>query len=259
MNILGIMNGMSGVSYHRLYAPLHDLEVRGFANVDIWTPRDEHGEYRPLPDLNGYDLVVWNGTLAEPQEQIIAILNDKGMPFVVDIDDYWLLSQYNPARFEWAARGLGAKVQAAIYHADAVICENDRLREYAYKINRNCYTLGNALNLTELQWNLNKEPDKTFRVGFVGGRTHKADLFQIAAPLREFCEETGSEYSICGYDPADREWQEVANDIAPTGHPDWLKLRPGVHPSQYGIYYSRMDVCLAPLVSNVFNTCKSDI
>lgn len=258
MKILGIMNGMSGVSYHRLYAPLHDLQTRGFAEVDIWTPRDENGNYRPLPPLN-YDLVIWNGTLTEPQEQIIAILNKAGIPFVVDIDDYWMLSRYNPAVHEWKARGLSAKVQAAMYHADAVICENDRLREFAFKINRNVYTIPNALNLTELQWNQEKRPGDKFRVGFIGSRSHRYDLIQVAAPVREFCEATGSEFNICGYDPADREWIEVGNAFSPTGHADWLKLRPGVHPTQYGGYYAGMDVVIAPLVSSTFNNCKSDL
>jgi glycosyltransferase involved in cell wall biosynthesis len=259
MKILGILNGMSGISYHRLYAPLHDLQIRGFAQIDIWSPRDENGNYRPLPDLDKYDLVIWNGTLAEPQEQIISILNTRGIPFIVDIDDYWMLNRYNPAVDEWKRRGLSAKVQAALYHADAVICENDRLREQVYKVNRNVYTIPNALNLTELQWNQEKEPSDKFRVGFVGSRSHRYDLFTISQAVREFCEETGSEYNICGYDEKDPEWQAVGNDVAPVGHPDWLKLRPGVHPSQYGIYLSRLDVVLAPLVTSQFNLCKSDI
>lgn len=252
------MNGMSGVSYHRLFAPLTDLQTRGFADVDVWTPRDEKGNYRPLPNLN-YDLVIWNGTLAEPQREIISILNKAGIPFVVDIDDYWMLSRYNPAAHEWAARGLGAKTQEAIYHADGVICENDRLRDFVYKVNRNVFTVNNALNLTELQWNQDKRPSDTFRVGFIGSRSHRYDLLQIAAPMREFCEATGSEFNICGYDPADSEWQAVGNALSPTGHADWMKLRPGVHPSQYGGYFAGMDVVIAPLVGSVFNNCKSDL
>jgi glycosyltransferase involved in cell wall biosynthesis len=258
MKILGIMNGMSGVSYHRLYAPLHDLQTRGFAEVDIWTPRDENGQYRPLPPLN-YDLVIWNGTLTEPQEQIISIMNNAGIPFIVDIDDYWMINRYNPAVYEWRARGISAKIQAAMFHADAVICENDRLREQVFKVNKNVCTIGNALNLTELQWNQEKRPADKFRVGYIGSRSHRYDLLQIAAPVREFCEATGSEFNLCGYDPADPEWTAVGHALAPVGHPDWLKFRPGVHPSQYGGYYAGMDVVLAPLIGSTFNNCKSDI
>jgi hypothetical protein len=259
MNILGILNGMNGISYHRLWTPLNDMLLRGFADVDIWSTKDEKDNYRPLPDLRKYDLVIWNATLAEPQMFIIDILNTYGIPFIVDIDDYWMPNRYNPAVHEWKHRGLSAKVQEAMYHADAVICENDRLREQVYKVNRNVYTIPNALNLTELQWNQEKQPGDKFRVGFIGGRHHRYDLYTINQAVREFCEETGSEYNICGYNDKDPEWIAVTRDLVPTGHPEWLKLRPPHHPSEYGIYYSGMDVVVAPLVTSQFNNCKSDL
>jgi glycosyltransferase involved in cell wall biosynthesis len=250
---------MSGVSYHRLYAPLHDLRIRDFADVDIWATRDDKGNYQPLPDLSHYDLVIWNGTLAEPQDRIIEILNTLGVPFIVDMDDHWMMNRYNPAHAEWEKRGLSAKIQKAVFAADAVICENERLLKEVSKINRNAFVIPNALNLTELQWNQDKNPDKRFRVGYVGSRSHRYDLLIIADAVREFCEETGSEFNLCGYDEKDLEWQAVGNAFAPVGHPEWMKLRPGVHPSMYGIYYSRMDVVLAPIISNGFNRVKSDL
>jgi processive 1,2-diacylglycerol beta-glucosyltransferase len=253
------MNGLTGVSYHRIYTPLHDLMLRGFADIDVWTPRDDKGQYRPLPDLSKYDLVIWNGTLAEPQDQIIRILNELSIPFIVDMDDHWRLNRYNPAYHEWEARQLSTKIQKAIFHADAVICENDRLAKEVLKINRNAYVVPNALNLTDLQWNVGKKPSPTFRVGYIGSRSHRYDLMIVAQAVREFCEETGSEFHLCGYDPSDKEWTAIGYELAPVGHPDWMKLKPGVHPSQYGIRYSEIDVALAPIISNGFNNCKSDL
>jgi len=259
LKILAILNGMSGVSYHRLYAPLTDLQIRGFADVSVWSPRDAHGRPNPAPELSGYDLVTWSGTLAEVQGAVLHRLNELGIPYIVDIDDYWMLNRYNPANPEWQRRGLAAKTQEAIFNADAVIVENERLGAMVGKINRDWHIVQNALDFTSKQWNLSKEPSPAYRVGFIGGRGHRYDLLMIADALKEFGEGGGVEINLCGYDPADREWIAVAEAIAPGGHPDWLKLRPGVHPSEYGGYYAGMDVVIAPLISNNFNAMKSDI
>ncbi len=253
------MNGMSGVAYHRLYAPLTDLQVRGYADVNVWATRDAQGQPNPPPDLTQYDLVVWSGTLAEVQGEVITALAALGIPYIVDIDDYWMLNRYNPARHEWERRGLHTKTQEAIYNAAAVTVENERLGAMVGKVNRNWHVIQNALDLTAMQWNTEKRPSDKFRVGFIGSRSHRYDLLMIADALREFAESGGVELNLCGYDPADREWIAVAEGIAPGGHPDWLKLRPGVHPSHYGQYYAGMDVVIAPLISNNFNAMKSDI
>ena len=259
MKVLGILNGMSGVAYHRLYTPLTDMQVRGYAEVNVWSPRDAQGNPNPAPDLTQYDLVTWSGTLAEIQGEVIARLQELAIPYIVDIDDYWMLNRYNPAVHEWKRRGLAAKTQEAIYHAAAVIVENERLAAMVAKINRNYYIVQNALDFTAMQWNRNKEPGQLYRLGFIGSRSHRYDLLMIADALRDVCEGGGVELNLCGYDPADREWTAVAEALAPVGHPDWLKLRPGVHPSEYGGYYAGMDCVIAPLISNNFNAMKSDI
>jgi glycosyltransferase involved in cell wall biosynthesis len=170
-----------------------------------------------------------------------------------------MLNRYNPANAEWQRRNLAARTQEAIFNADAVIVENERLGAMVGKINRDWHIVQNALDFSAKQWNLSREPSETFRVGFIGSRSHRYDLLMIADALRAFGEAGGVEINLCGYDPADREWTAVAEGIAPGTHPDWLKLRPGVHPSEYGGYYAGMDVVIAPLISNNFNAMKSDI
>ena len=259
MKVLGIVNGTSGKSYHRLYGPLRDLHIRGFVDADVHFILDKDKNYVPLPDFKQYDLVLWCENLGGIQDIVLAEIEKYDLPFIVDIDDHWMPNRYNPANAEWARRGLHAKTQEAVFKANAVIVENERLGALVNKINRHWHIVQNALDFTAMQWNRSKEPGELYRLGFIGSRSHRYDLLMIAEALRDVCEGGGVELNLCGYDPADREWTAVAEALAPVGHPDWLKLRPGVHPSEYGGYYAGMDCVIAPLISNNFNAMKSDI
>jgi glycosyltransferase involved in cell wall biosynthesis len=236
-----------------------DLQIRGFADVSLWTAKDAQGNNNPPPQFYGHDLVIFSATLAEAQSEFLKQLKYMGIPYIVDIDDGWSLPDTNPAVQEWRRRQLAVKTQEAIFHAAAVTVENERLGAKVNKINRNWHILQNALDFTARQWNLSRDPSPLYRVGFIGSRSHKHDLIMIADVLREFAEQGGVEVNICGYDPKDAEWTAVGNAIAPEGHPDWLKFRPGVHPFDYGGYYAMMDVVIAPLQSNNWNGLKSDI
>ena len=260
MKILAFMNGWSGIAYHRIYAPLSDLQKRGYCEVDLYHFTDAQGRPQPLPPLEGYDLAVFSQTLGVNQKAILQRFEEADLPYIVDVDDYWMLNRYNPANTEWQRMGMAAKVQEAIYWATGVTVENERLAKMVNRVNRNYAIVPNALDMTELQWNNDKRPSDKFRVGFVGGRGHRYDLLMIADALRKFAEAWPDiEINLCGYDPKDIEWTTVGNAIAPDGHPEWLKLRPSAHPTEYGGFYAGLDVIVCPLISNQFNEYKSDL
>jgi len=260
MKVLALMNGWSGIAYHRIYAPLSDLQRRGYCEVDVHPFTNAQGKPNPLPPLAGYDLAVFSQTLGKYQPQILQILQEVGLPFVVDVDDYWMLNRYNPANPEWQRMNGAALVQEAIFKADGVTVENARLASMVQRVNRNYQLVPNAIDFTELQWNHDKRPSDKFRVGFVGGRGHRYDLLMISDALRQFADAWPDvEINLCGYDHTDVEWTTVGNAIAPEGHPEWLKLRPAAHPTEYGGFYAGLDVVVCPLISNQFNEYKSDL
>lgn len=259
MKVLCIVNGTSGKSYHRSYGPIRDLHIRGFVEGHVHFIMDEVGNYNPIPDLKQFDLITWCESLGRIQQFVLGEIEKYDIPTIVDIDDHWMPNRYNPANAEYIQRGLWKATQECVYKASAVIVENERLGSLVNKINRNWQIVQNALDLTAMQWNMPKIPSDKFRVGFVGSRSHRYDLLMIADALREFSESGGVELHLCGYIPKDIEWIHAVNGIAPHGHPDWLKLHPAVHPNDYGMHYSQIDVSIAPLISNNFNAMKSDI
>ena len=115
---------MNGVAFHRLYTPFARLQVDHNVVVDVSQSQDEWASI----EYEKYDIVVFNRWLGKLQYNILPILAKKKIPFVVDLDDYWVIPKHNPAYTFYKAY-LKNGVKDAMSYADAVMVTTPQLQE----------------------------------------------------------------------------------------------------------------------------------
>ena len=116
MKLLILTDGMNGVVYHRLFTPHLRMQIDGQADVSVCQSQEE---WLTL-DYSQFDVIIFSRWLGAKHYDVLKKIADSGTPYVVDIDDYWVLPKYNPAY--WAYRkGIKQAVKDSINYADGVI------------------------------------------------------------------------------------------------------------------------------------------
>jgi glycosyltransferase involved in cell wall biosynthesis len=226
LKILVLFDGMSGVSFHRLYTPYARLQLDYDVRVDI---SQNKAEWADLPFEN-YDVVVFNRWLGHLQYNILPILAKKN------------------------------GVKDAIAYSDAITCTTPQLAEKIREFNPNVYILPNAVDKIQRQWNAVTIHPKT--IGWVGGISHVEDLKLLSGQIKPICEEYGYRFLMCGYHANSKMWVEMERAITgeyPHNRPKWFDVREGTRADIYGTYYSEIDIVLAPLKDDKFNRYKSEL
>jgi glycosyltransferase involved in cell wall biosynthesis len=178
---------------------------------------------------------------------VLKRITDAGKPYVIDVDDYWVLPKYNPAY--WAYRkGIKNSIKDAINYADAVFCTTQKLANEVRTINENVYIVPNCLDTSHNQWKQPKEKNERVKIGWVGGITHEEDLKLIADDINSM----DVDFYICGYTPSDH-WNNIVKLIPKAN------IVQGTSVFEYGEVYKHFDFVLAPLQDNHFNNCKSEL
>lgn len=244
MKLLILTDGINGVVYHRLFTPHLRMQIDGQADVSVCQAPDE---WLTL-DYTQFDLIIFSRWLGDKHYDVLKKIADSGKPYVVDIDDYWVLPKYNPAY--WAYRkGIKQAVKDAINYADAVITTTPALAKEIRTINENVFIASNCLDYSHKQWEAEPiERTEKIKVGWVGGVTHEEDLKLIADQIKGL----DIEFYICGYTPGDI-WNRIAKMI-----PD-AKIVEGTSVFEYGEVYRHFDIVVAPLQDTKFNNCKSEL
>lgn len=243
MKLLILTDGINGVVYHRIYAPHLRMQINGEAEVDVC---QSQAEWMTV-DLTPYDVIVFSRWLGKNQYDVLKRITDAGKPYVIDVDDYWVLPKYNPAY--WAYRkGIKNCIKDAINYADAVFCTTPKLANQVRAINDNVYIVPNCLDTSHNQWKQPKEKNERVKIGWVGGITHEEDLKLIADDINSM----DVDFYICGYTPSDH-WNNIVKLIPKAN------IVQGTSVFEYGEVYKHFDFVLAPLVDNTFNNCKSEL
>ena len=243
MKLLILTDGINGVVYHRIYAPHLRMQINGEAEVDVC---QSQAEWMTV-DLAPYDVIVFSRWLGKNQYDVLKRITDAGKPYVIDVDDYWVLPKYNPAY--WAYRkGIKNSIKDAINYADAVFCTTQKLANEVRTINENVYIVPNCLDTSHNQWKQPKEKNERVKIGWVGGITHEEDLKLIADDINSM----DVDFYICGYTPSDH-WNNIVKLIPKAN------IVQGTSVFEYGEVYKHFDFVLAPLQDNHFNNCKSEL
>ena len=168
MKLLILTDGINGVVYHRLFTPHLRMQIDGHAEVSVCQSPEE---WLTL-DYSQFDVIVFSRWLGAKHYDVLKKIADSGTPYVVDIDDYWVLPKYNPAYPAYRS-GIKQAIKDAINYADAVITTTIHLASQIREINENVIIASNCLDYTHKQWEAEpmERTDKV-KVGWIGGVTH---------------------------------------------------------------------------------------
>ena len=244
MKLLILTDGINGVVYHRLFTPHLRMQLDGHAEVSVCQSPEE---WLTL-DYRAFDVIIFSRWLGAKHYDVLKKIADSGTPYVVDIDDYWVLPKYNPAYPAYRS-GIKQAVKDAINYADAVITTTPALASQIREINENVIIASNCLDYTHKQWEaVPMERTDKVKVGWIGGVTHEEDLKLIVDQIKGL----DIEFYICGYTPGDI-WNRIAKSMPNA------KIVEGTSVFEYGEVYRHFDIVIAPLQDTKFNNCKSEL
>jgi hypothetical protein len=293
-------NQIGGVEYHRMMKPHYALS-KVFPEV---YPVDEQGRVKNFMMSDGIgeaaeeavdqtDLVIFSRYIPEGSAEY---LNKKGVPFGLDLDDYWHLPEHHIAYEDYLNENKAEKTIRSIKDAHFVICTTEILAEKIKEFNPNVYVIPNGIDTTDPAWQPNKKESNRLRFGFTGGNTHHIDIGMIAPSVRKslydvkFC--SHAQVLLAGYKPSPQRFDENGKRIQEIGVEQYIEniltdnlqvlnkyskyktellnseseqtnapyRRKGIIPvNEFGFIYDEIDVCVAPLLDNEFNNCKSEL
>ncbi len=190
--------------------------------------------------------------------ELVSAAKRSKISVVYDIDDlFWELPPAHPDRQSSAYLSAMLPMLAAAADADIVTVSTPTLSSYVKTINSRVHLLPNYLN--DGIWNLvppefHKKAGPPVVIGYMGTHTHEPDLRMLLPTLIRLLEEYRERLTI-------RFLGRVA--------PEELKQLPNVEINEswtasYFEFASRLsswscDICIAPLIPNLFNRSKSPV
>jgi glycosyltransferase involved in cell wall biosynthesis len=250
--ILVIMDGMTGVTYHRLAMPFAYIRDKGY-NVEFAITEPEIAKV----NVKNYNTIVLSRHLRANSAHLIDDAKKNGVKIIVDIDDYWVIPKYNGA-YNYYKEYAKSAVLYSLANADMVWASTPILASKVAEINPNVYVLPNYIDTAEGQWN--QKTDHVLTIGYVGGDTHLEDIKLIRDYIKPLCIKNGYRFLLGGYTPYSAVSMEMEYYITGSrNRPEWFYIGLTTSVLHYGKMYANMDVCLAPLQKSNFNQYKSEL
>ena len=300
-------HSVGAVQYFRMSAPCHVLEKMYpefvFVALNGITPGEDIIGNKGLPTefvitddyFKQFDLIhfcrglsgyVHVGKVADRLERM-------GVPYGVDLDDYWELPKTHILLKEYQKKQETESVRFAIHKAHFITCTTPYLADEVRKINPNVYIIENGIDSREPMWQDSGISDR-LRFGLMQGTTHLQDLQLIQESIRKMFDEPslrnkfqiklagfGGKHVKKGEQPTiPIIYEAVITDSFKKLRPlnkyiEYLKLLTpenndygdafpyqriwARHVDEWGYCYDDIDVSLIPLVDNLFNSCKSEL
>ncbi len=148
-----------------------------------------------------------------------------GVKLVMDLDDYWMVTQDHPAWNSIKNSNMDKDIKNNIKMVDYVTTTTSIYANTISKINKNVIVLPNAVDPSEEQFQPRPEPtDKKMRVGWLGGSSHLEDLKLASSSVSQFLNKhkEDTQFVLCGFDTRGN----INEQDAKTGQIRQRKLRP---------------------------------
>lgn len=286
-----------GVEYYRMTTP-HAVLRRHYPEYDLTiTSREEFKLNTEKKKefvsqlIKHHDLIIFN---REIPLECIDLLNKSGVPYGLDLDDYWYLPGFHELRPHYDRNEIPQKTEEAIKNAHFVMVTTPILAEKVEPINKNVYVIENGIDSRDEIWQPNKTQSNRLRFGFTQGSTHFEDLKTIFSStrraLKEYELQAKGQLVLCGFaEPKEesetRNWQKLnVSQAIEACMTDGHRLLPNRNHIKalrsYEVFndlnepyrrinalsvlefpkvYDSIDVSVAPLKVNTFNSCKSEL
>ena len=216
------------------------------------------------------------------------MLKKLGIPFGMDLDDYWELPEHHVLYNDYKKYGATQMITEAIKNAMFVTCTTPILAKEIEKYNKNVYIIENGIDETQECWQPDYKRTDKLRFGFFQGSTHLEDMREVRQSMNEvwrdkklkdkfqvvlagFQAVPGEASLYIGYERMvtdelrhlDPEYQKYLRKCESDGnelyieHP-YFRLW-GTHVDEWGYCYNFADVSVIPLIKNRFNRNKSEL
>lgn len=174
----------------------------------------------------------------------LPMLKRKGVKLVMDLDDYWHLSEDHYLKKQWDAAFTGPRTIAALKMSDVVTVATQALADRVAPYNPNVVIVPNALPFGEGQFTRREGMN-----GFVyaAGPSHANDLALLGEAANQ------ADVTLAGVVAKHPEWDRMLR-MAPRAQSAMFRKV-----TEYMGLYADHAVALAPLVDNEFNRCKSNL
>lgn len=260
MNILANYHEGIGCSYHRILLPFRYLRDGERMLISMYTSD-------VLPKLDGVQALIFNRVPTFDPQELRKEMKRCSVKLVVDIDDHWILYPHHEMAESWKKSKANEQIQQWLTEADMVFTTNQRLKSAVSLINSNVHVVPNALPYGDNGFTNSRHPsEKVVRFMYAAGSSHLYDL-EILRPVMKRLGNDAEFRSKGTVTLAGYEHQYGVGNVNSV----WLKMLgivqrakeysvlPKLDIEVYMDLYNHADVALAPLESNPFNACKSNL
>jgi len=275
----------SGVTYYRMIKP-HTVLRRLNTEVEFSLI---NGITEGVSDemIKEYDFILFSRSIGnyEDIDGIVERLNKIGIPFGLDLDDHWQLSKDHILNDYYKENKISEAIFKSVQAAHFVICTTPILAGHIKEVNKNVHVIENGIDTQDPSWFPNKKQSNRLRFGFTQGTTHFTDLIKIAESIRKSFKDpkfyNNAQIVLCGFDGKPNEpsmyigYERLITEdlklILDRTYANQLKLLYEVEADQpykriwskpvfeFGQVYNDIDISVAPLEKNMFNSCKSEL
>ena len=306
---------MGGVEYYRMMMPNHILSLKNhefeFTSSDakylrqdemlkletrVYNPTTQKEEVVACSEkvktddyLKEFDLIHFCRQIdIFGDTQIVDRLKKLGIPFGLDLDDYWFLPEHHIIYNDYVRYRIPEAVIESIKASHFVTCTTPILAKEIEKYNKNVFILENAIDTNQEAWQPDLLRGEKMRFGFFQGSTHLEDIKSISQGVVEvfkskklkdkfqivlagFQAKQDEPSIYIGYEWALTDKLKVLNEpyqaylkrCTIEGNDQYFN-EPYIRLWQtdvdnWGYTYNFSDVSVIPLIKNKFNRCKSEL
>jgi len=255
VKIIYINEKESGIGYHRLQVPFANLD-EDYKDLDIKGTNGFTLGFHPKQ----FDIVVLNRMYKHDEDYLLKA-KQSGCKIILDIDDWIELPEYH---YKDGIRDsiFEKRILDAIGYADVIWTASEYLKECLKEYHSNIVYIPNGIDFTQPQFIPNKQPQDKYCIGWIGANNHHLDLKKLKEPFKKLLKNKNHKLLLGGYNDTSKEYYEFIEGIFTsdsTRHPnqymrvEWMDIK------NYALMYNLMDCALAPLNTDKFSQCKSNL
>lgn len=241
--------------------------------------------------LKSFDLIHFcrGISLMDLSQGVADRLNRLGVPFGLDLDDYWDIPEDHILRGNYEENNITKNIIDSIKCAHFVTCTTPYLAQEIKALNPNVYVLENGIDLQEPSWQPDYETTDKMRFGFMQGATHINEMKMVGDYIQRIFENRqikGYQFVIGGFNGVAGkgssyiayekyltnslkclryypEYQKYLYNCTEKGNENWTNLPYrrlwATRVEDFGYQYNQIDVSVIPLLDTRFNNCKSEL
>jgi glycosyltransferase involved in cell wall biosynthesis len=255
VKIIYINEKDSGVGYHRLQIPFANMD-EDYKDLDIKGTNGFTLDFHPRQ----FDIIVLNRMYKHDEDYLLKA-KDSGCKIILDIDDWIQLPDYHH-KDGVKDSIVEQRILDAISYADVIWTASDYLKECLKDYHSNIVYIPNGIDFSQPQFQPQRKKQDKYTFGYTGANSHHLDLKKLAEPFNKLLKNKNHKLLLAGYNETSPEYYELIEGFFTSNfrRPPNQYIRVGWMDIQnYALSYNLMDCALAPLCSDKFSQCKSNL